>query len=68
VPKLKTHKGAAARFKITKNGKLMRMKRNRGHFRRRKAKRTLRQFSQILPGSPSDTLKIKRLLPHGSTK
>ena len=68
MPKLKPPKGAAARFKITKNGQLMRMKRNRGHFRRRKAKLTLRQFSQMVPGSPSDTPKIKRLLTHGSTK
>jgi large subunit ribosomal protein L35 len=36
MPKLKTHKGSAKRFRITKNGKLMRMKVGRNHLRRKK--------------------------------
>mgnify|MGYP003573200672 CR=1 FL=1 len=36
MPKMKTHKGTAKRFRLTKNGKLMRMKPGRGHFRRKK--------------------------------
>jgi large subunit ribosomal protein L35 len=68
VPKLKTHKGAAARFKITKNGKLLRNKGRQGHFRRRKAKRVKRDMLHPQPGSPADAPKIKRLLPYGSIK
>lgn len=36
MPKLKTHKGTAKRFRITKNGKLMRMRAGRTHLRRKK--------------------------------
>ena len=37
MPKLKTHKGAAARFKISGTGKLLRMKGHRSHLRRKKS-------------------------------
>jgi large subunit ribosomal protein L35 len=37
MPKLKTHKGTAKRFRLTKNGKLMRMKPGRSHLRRKKS-------------------------------
>ena len=36
MPKLKTHKGTAKRFRVTKNGKVMRMLAGRTHLRRRK--------------------------------
>lgn len=36
MPKMKTHKGTAKRFRLTKNGKLMRMKPGRTHLRRKK--------------------------------
>jgi large subunit ribosomal protein L35 len=37
MPKMKTHKGTAKRFRITKTGKLMHMKTGRTHLRRRKS-------------------------------
>lgn len=36
MPKIKTHKGTAKRFRLTKNGKVMRMMAGRTHLRRRK--------------------------------
>lgn len=36
MPKMKTHKGTAKRFRLTKNGKVMRMLAGRSHLRRRK--------------------------------
>ena len=68
MPKLKTHKGAAARFKFTKTGKLLRMKGRQGHFRRRKAKRVKRQMRQTMPGSDADVRNVRTMLPYGSTK
>lgn len=68
MPKLKTHKGAAARFKFTKTGKLLRMKGRQGHFRRRKAKRVKRQMRQTLSGSDADVRNVRTMLPYGSTK
>ncbi|MBE2239548.1 MAG: 50S ribosomal protein L35 [Caldilineaceae bacterium] len=37
MPKMKTHKGTAKRFRLTKNGKVMRMLAGRSHLRRRKS-------------------------------
>lgn len=40
MPKLKTHKSTAKRFKMTGSGKLVRSNMPKGHLRRRKSKRT----------------------------
>jgi large subunit ribosomal protein L35 len=64
VPKIKTHKGARSRFHITGSGKIMRTKGGKSHLRRRKAKRTKRLFDEKVPVSPSDKVRIKRLLPY----
>ncbi len=37
MPKMKTHKGTAKRFRITRTGKLMHMKAGRTHLRRKKS-------------------------------
>ncbi len=65
MPKLKTHKGAAARFRITSTGKLMRMKGHRSHLRRKKPASVRRLFSGKLPVSPGDAPRIRKLLPNG---
>ncbi len=64
MPKLKTHKGAKARFHVTGTGKLMRRKRNSSHLRRKKPKKVRRQFLGKLPVSPSDVKRIQKLIPH----
>lgn len=63
--KLKTHKGAKRRFKITANGKIMRAKGMKSHFRRRKAPRVKRQFDRMLEVHDADKKHVKRLLPNG---
>jgi large subunit ribosomal protein L35 len=65
MPKIKTHKGARSRFHITGSGKLMRTKGGKSHLRRRKAKRTRRLYDETIPLSPSDRVRVKRLLPYG---
>ena len=64
MPKLKTHKGAAARFKITGTGKILRMKGNRTHLRRKNPASVRRLYSQKLDVSKSDATNIKRLIPY----
>jgi large subunit ribosomal protein L35 len=66
LPKLKTHKGAKRRFKITGTGKIMRMKGPKSHLRRRKAPRVKRQFDKMLEVSPADKKRISRMLPYGT--
>jgi large subunit ribosomal protein L35 len=63
--KLKTHKGAKRRFKITATGKVMRAKGMKSHFRRRKAPRVKRQFDRMLEVDSTDKKRIKRMLPNG---
>jgi large subunit ribosomal protein L35 len=62
LPKLKTHKGAAARFHVTGTGKLLRMKGNRGHMRRKKSGAVKRLYSKKLEVSPGDAARIRRVL------
>ena len=65
MPKMKTHKGAARRFKVTGTGKIMRTKHMKSHFRRKKSTRVKQQFDRMLPLDPSLEQKISRLLPYG---
>ncbi len=65
MPKLKTHKGAAARFRITGTGKLRRMKGHRSHLRRKKPSSTKRLYSHKLPVSKADEKNLRKLLPNG---
>ncbi|MEA3443079.1 MAG: 50S ribosomal protein L35 [Chloroflexota bacterium] len=62
MPKLKTHKGAKSRFSVTGSGKLMRVKCGKSHLRRKKPSRTTRLYDEMIPVSPADRRKIKRLL------
>ena len=45
--KLKTHKATSKRFRKTGSGKIMHMKGARSHLRRRKSKRSKRQFKHM---------------------
>jgi large subunit ribosomal protein L35 len=61
MPKMKTHKGAAKRFKVTGRGKLRRRKQGGTHLRRKKSKRVRRKYSQDQPVSETDRRRLKRL-------
>ncbi len=65
MPKIKTHKGAKKRFKITGSGKARRSKSHTGHLftgKSAKRKRNLRKSAAV---HPSDARRIKRMLPYG---
>lgn len=64
MPKLKTHKATAKRFKITATGKVMRTHIGKSHLRRRKAKRNKRTFDRrVEVTSAPRAKKIKHLAP-----
>ena len=67
MPKLKTHKGAKSRLHITGSGKIMRTKGGKSHLRRKKSKRAKRLFDEMIPLHSSDRIRIKRLIPYGTT-
>jgi large subunit ribosomal protein L35 len=68
MPKMKTHKGAAKRFRLTGTGKLVRQQGLRGHFRRRKASRLLQQLDKTKPLHKSNQRLVKAALPNGPTR
>lgn len=64
VPKIKTHKSTAKRFKITATGKVMRTHVGKSHLRRRKAKRNKRAFDRRVENLNFErNKKIKQLAP-----
>ena len=62
MPKMKTHKATAKRFKVTGTGKLRRLKVRRSHLRRRKSKRVRRGFDKDYPVDRVDRKRARRLL------
>lgn len=65
MPKMKTHKGAAKRFRLTGSGKVVQAQGRRGHFRRRKANRLLQQLDKSKPLSRANLRRVKTALPYG---
>ncbi len=62
--KMKTHKGASRRFKITGTGKYMQTKSGRG-LKRNRAKRVRRLYGKMLPTSDANKSHLKVALPYG---
>lgn len=67
MPKVKTHKGTAKRFKITGTGKVLRGKVGTNH-RMHKSKAMQRKMSQDLVLTGADAALAKKLLPGLKTK
>ncbi|NCA96340.1 MAG: 50S ribosomal protein L35 [Methanomicrobia archaeon] len=65
MPKLKTNKSAAKRFKITKSGKLKKRAAGRQHVLGKKTRKRKRQLRKSGYVSEADAKKIRRLLPYG---
>ena len=66
MPKLKTHKGAADRIKITGSGKMMRTKGPKTHLRFHKSKRLKKNLIEMVPLFKGDKKRISRLIPYGT--
>jgi large subunit ribosomal protein L35 len=64
MPKLKSHRGAAKRFKKTGTGKFVRAKAFKRHILTSKPTRRKRQMRGTQVVSPADTPKLKRMLPY----
>lgn len=66
MPKIKTHKAASKRLKVTSTGKIMRMKGLRGHLRRKRAHRATEKYDKMFVVSPADKKRLALLLPYGT--
>ena len=64
--KLKTHRGARKRFKITANGKILRMHSGKRHLLGTKPARRMRKLKKLTKVSPNDVPSVKQMLPYGA--
>ena len=65
MPKIKTHKVTAKRFKYTGSGKLMRTKIGKSHLRRQKSKRVRRMFDEMHEVTSAGAKKrVRKLAPY----
>jgi large subunit ribosomal protein L35 len=62
MPKMKTHSGAAKRFRITGSGKVMRLHANRRHLLEHKSSRRTRRLAGEVEFAKADVRGVKRLL------
>ena len=63
MPKMKTHRGAAKRFKRTASGKFKRAKSNKQHILSKKTTKRKRGLRQSDVVSAADTKRVRRMLP-----
>ena len=65
MPKIKTHKATAKRFRYTGRGKLMRTRIGKSHLRRKKARRVKVLFDQMIPVEGAGSKRrVKKLAPY----
>lgn len=63
--KLKTHRGAAKRFKITATGKILRMHSGKRHLLGTKLPKRMRRLRKLTQVDPADVARVRRMLPNG---
>lgn len=66
MPKLKTHRGARKRFKLTASGKIKRGHSHARHILTKKTTKRKRKLDQSDLVSRSDLSKVKKMLPYAS--
>ena len=62
MPKMKTHRGAAKRFKVTGTGKIRRRRAFRNHILEKKPSTRTRRLKDEVVLAPGDAARIKRML------
>jgi large subunit ribosomal protein L35 len=64
MPKMKTHRGAAKRFKRTGTGKISRMRKGKQHILTKKTTKRKRKLRQRALVSTVDEKRLNQLLPN----
>lgn len=65
MPKMKTHRGAAKRFRYTGSGRVRRAKAFKSHLLAKKPSRRKRRLRQPTLVSHADQRRLRQLLPYG---
>ncbi len=63
MPKMKTHRGAAKRFKKTGSGKFKRSRNNKQHILTKKSAKRKRHLRKPAMIDPVDVKRLKQMLP-----
>ena len=63
--KLKTHRGAAKRFKITATGKVLRMHSGKRHLLGTKKANRMRRLKKMTQVHAADAKNVHKMLPYG---
>ena len=64
MPKVKTSRAAAKRFKKTGNGKLKRMKADKSHILTKKSQKRKRNLRKATVAVPANAKVMKKILPY----
>ncbi|HOH70264.1 MAG TPA: 50S ribosomal protein L35 [Sedimentibacter sp.] len=64
MPKIKTNRSAAKRFRKTGSGKIQRSKSGKNHFTGKKASKSIRDLRQGTLVSQADEKRIGKLIPY----
>ena len=62
MPKMKTHKGTAKRFRVTGSGKIMRAKAYKSHILTKKSQKRKRNFRKETGVAAADTAVVRKNL------
>lgn len=64
MPKVKTHRATAKRFKVTGTGKFKRNKAFKSHILEKKTPKRKRNLRKAALASAADRARVKRMLPY----
>ena len=64
MPKIKTHSGAKKRFKLSKNGKVMRAHANKSHILNKKTTKRKRNLRKATIMDKTNSKVMKKILPY----
>ncbi len=65
MPKMKTHRGAAKRFKVTGSGKIRRRQVGMNHILEKKPSKRTRRLKRSVEVTGGDARQVKRMLGQG---
>ena len=64
MPKIKTHSGAKKRFKVSKNGKIIRAHANKRHILNKKTTKRKRGLRKNVATDKTNVAQVKKLIPY----
>lgn len=64
MPKIKTHSGAKKRFKVSKNGKVLRGHAYKSHILNKKTTKRKRNLRKTVVADSTNVAQVKRLIPY----